>query len=125
MHPTQLQAHLAQFTGSATFTRHGLARSVLMTEGVIFLADAAGAHWLTDAIASYVHDPRSRREPFQVWQLSVDPQTRGGRLVMTDGNTDTSIIEQALDYTDFPLEEITLWLVADGRHRVLMLPSEY
>ncbi|MEI6862561.1 MAG: DUF6876 family protein [Verrucomicrobiota bacterium] len=30
-----------------------------------------------------------------------------------------------MDHTDFPLDEITLWLVASGNHRVLMLPSEY
>ena len=81
MHPTQLQAHLAQFTGSETFTRHGLARSLLMTEGVAFLAQHAQAHWLTDAIASYLHDPRAKREEFQVWQLSVDGTTRRAVLV--------------------------------------------
>jgi hypothetical protein len=125
MHPTQLQAHLAQFTGSETFTRHGLARSVLMTEGVVFLAQHAHAHWLTDAIASYLHDPRAKREEFQVWQLSVDTSTRRAVLSMTDGNSTKPIITQSLDHTDFPLDAITLWLVASGNHRVLMLPSEY
>ena len=125
MNPTNLQAQLAQFTGSRTFTRHGLARSMVMTEGVIFLADAASAHWLTDAIASYIHDPRSRREAFQVWHLVVDPSDRSAGLAMTDGNDPVPIVAQDIRYTDFPLNEITLWLVADGRYRVLMLPSEY
>ncbi|MFC7738341.1 DUF6876 family protein [Roseomonas sp. GCM10028921] len=43
---------MSQFTGSQTFTRHGIARSVLMTEGVMLLAEKAGAHWLTDIIVS-------------------------------------------------------------------------
>ena len=125
MHPTQLQAALAQFTGSETFTRHGLAQSVLMTEGVVFLAQHAQAHWLTDAIASNLHDARAKREEFQVWQLAVDGCTRRAVLSMTDGNSTKPIITQAIDHTDFPLDEITLWLVASGNHRVLMLPSEY
>ena len=125
MHPTQLAAQLAQFTGSETFTRHGLARSLLMTEGVVFLAQHAQAHWLTDAIASYLHDARAKREEFQVWQLAVDNCTRCAVLSMTDGNSTQPIITQALDYTDFPLREITLWLVSSGSHRVLMLPQEY
>ena len=125
MHPTQLITQLAQFTGSETFTRHGLARSVLMTEGVVFLAQHAQAHWLTTSIASYLHDARAKREEFQVWQLAVDGSTRRATLSMTDGNSTKPIITQAIDHTDFPLDAITLWLVASGNHRVLMLPSEY
>ena len=52
MHATELQAQLAHFTGSETFTRHALVSSVLLTEGVAFLAEHAIAHWLTDAIAN-------------------------------------------------------------------------
>lgn len=125
MHRTDLCNQLAHFTGSETFTRHGLARGLLMTEGVVFLAEAAAAHWLTDAIASHQHDPRARSEEFQAWKLTVNPDTRQATLMMTDGNGKDAIITQLIDYTDFPLEESTLWLVASGSHRVLMLPSEY
>jgi hypothetical protein len=44
---------------------------------------------------------------------------------MTDGNGSEPIITQRIDYTDFPLEQIDLWLVADGKNWVLMLPTEY
>lgn len=44
---------------------------------------------------------------------------------MTDGNSDTPIVTQAIDYTDFPLDEVTLWLVRGGPTWTLMLPSEY
>lgn len=125
MQSDQLRAQLAHFTGSETFTRHALVRTVLMTEGVRYLADTAGAHWLTDAIASYVLDDRARQESFQVWRLAVDPTTRKAILSMTDGNCDTPIITQEFDYTDFPLEVIDLWLVASGSTWVMMLPSEY
>lgn len=120
-----LAAQLAQFTGSTTFTRHGLVRSLLMTDGVVFLTDQAGAHWLVDAIASYQHETRARAEPFQAWSLVVDATTRSAALTMTDGNSSRPIIQQEIDYTDFPLAMSDLWAIADGDHRVLMLPSEY
>lgn len=125
MNSKELQSHLAHFIGSETVTRHGLVRSVLMTEGIAFLAQVAQAHWLTDAIASYVHDPRASAEGFQAWSLVVDPITRRGMLSMTDGNSDQLIITQELDYTDFPLDEIAIWMVAEGPRWVMMLPSEY
>lgn len=125
MDPHTLAAQLAQFTGSTAFIRHGLVRSLLMTEGIAFLADAAGTHWLTDAIASHQHEVRVRAEHFQAWSLVVNASTRSAVLTMTDGNSPTPIIRQEIDYTDFPLAEIALWAIAEEDHRVLMLPSEY
>ncbi len=120
-----LATQLAQFTGSTTFTRHGLVRYLLMTEGVAFLADRAAAHWLTDAIASYQHEALAQAEPFQAWSLMVDAATRSALLTMTEGNSPTPIIQQEIEWTDFPLSEIALWCIAERDHRVLMLPSEY
>jgi hypothetical protein len=125
MRSDQLRAQLAHFTGSETFTHHTLIRTVLMTEGVSYLADAAGAHWLTDAIASYVLDQRAQQETFQAWHLAVDPTTRKAILTMADGNSSKPIINQEFDYTDFPLDKFDLWLVASGSTWVMMLPSEY
>jgi len=96
-----------------------------MTEGVVFLAQAAGAHWLTDAIASYIHDARVREEEFQVWRLVVDANTRTGVITMTDGDRHDAIVTQVLDYIDFPLPEITVWLVREGARWIMLLPSEY
>jgi hypothetical protein len=122
---TTLEAQLAHFHGSTTRTRHALVPSVQMTEGVVFLAEAAGAHWLTDAIASYVHDTRACQEQFQVWRLVMDDSARTGVLTMTNGNSNLAIVTQVLDYTDFPLAEITLWLVREGTRWIMLLPSEY
>ena len=125
MHPAELRAQLAHFTGSSTFARHALIPRMLMTEGVVYLAQAAAAHWLTDAIGSYLLDARAQTEPFQVWRLTADACTARAQLQMTDGNGPAPIIAQQIDFTDFPLLEIELWLVADGEHWVLMLPTEY
>lgn len=124
MDSDNLRANLMQFTGSSEFTRHGLSRRVLMTEGVEYLANQAAAYWLTDAVVSYLPQPHVLREPFQVWTLKVDPQHHAV-LTMTDGNTNKPIVEQVIDYTDFPLSEIQLWLVGGGDTWTLMLPSEY
>jgi hypothetical protein len=125
MDANTLRAQLAQFTGSASFTRHALLRRMVMTEGVRWLADHAQAHWLTDAIASYQHEPPVKAEDFQVWRLSVHAETRSATLSMKNGNSDAEIVRQEISYTDFPLDEMTLWLIAQGEHVVLMLPSEY
>lgn len=119
------RAHLAQFTGSETFTRHSLLRRMVMTEGVVWLSAHAQSHWLTDAIASYQHEPQVKQEHFQAWCLRVNAQTQSVALSMTDGNSDAEIVRQEIDYTDFPLADITLWLIAQGAYLVLMLPSEY
>jgi len=125
MHAHILREQLAQFTGSETFTRHALLPRMIITEGVRWLADNAQSHWWTDVIASYQHLPHVSVEHFQAWRLSVDLTTHAAVITMTDGNSDTPMVQQLIDYTDFPLAEITLWLIAQGEHVVLMLPSEY
>ena len=70
---------------------------------------------LTDAIASYQHTDRVLSEHFQVWHLTVDAKTRSATLTMKDGNSDAAMITQAVEYTDFPLNDITLWLVRAGQ----------
>jgi hypothetical protein len=72
MSPDELRNALAGLTGSGTLTRHGLTRRVLMSQGVVFLAENAQAHWPTDLIVSHQADPSVRVEPFQVWTPTVD-----------------------------------------------------
>lgn len=112
---------LAQFTGSETFYRHNLMRNVVYTEGVQFLADKGGAYWLIDKIATLQMDPKVRAEAFQAWKLEVVDGK--ARLTCDDGNG-VFVYAEHIDYTDFPLSEITLWAV-QGEHRTIMLPSEY
>lgn len=108
---------LAGFHGGGDRYRHWLGGTY--TAGVKYLADKAGAYWLVDAVFSHQGNPLVRREPFQVWVLTVVP----GRAVleMNDGNTERAIVRQAVEFTDFPLDRIELYLT----DRVLMLPGEY
>ena len=59
-----------------------------MTQGVVFLGRSkrrlTGS---TDLIAAHQADPRVRSEPFQVWTLSVEAETRNAVAAMTDGNS--------------------------------------
>jgi hypothetical protein len=103
MCPSSLQAQLMHFHGSATRTRHAVVPSVLMTEGVVFLAQAAGDHWLTDVIASYVHALRARKEHFQVWRLAVDTSTRTGVITMRLEQCCSSRMSPCLSRRQLPL----------------------
>ena len=113
--PDQLRA----FTGSAFVYRHRLVRKIVYTEGVSYVAMAGGAHWLIDEIAFNQANPTVAAEGFQVWRLVVAAD-RTATLRCGDGN-DRVVFKKALDYTDFPLDEICLYLI----HNTILLPSEY
>ena len=127
MNSQSLEAGLAQFTGTENYTRHALMRDLLMTDGVVFLADNAGAHWLTDIVGSHLMTNKTLRgEEFQCWTL--EKTGTAARVFATDGN-DTTIVSQDIEYTDFPLAEIKLFCNKatefGPKAWVLMLPSEY
>ena len=119
-----IKANLAQFCGSENYYRSSF-KHVVYTDGVKYLADAAGAYWLIDAIASHQRPPVSH-EAFQVWRFTVTDQR--GLLVADDGNG-RQIARQEIDYTDFCLPEIKLYLVTGSLNgklvQTLMLPGEY
>lgn len=113
-----LKLELKQFSGGCEFYRNPLYKDYVYTEGVRHLAERAGAYWLMDYILSYQLDPKLVVQPFQVWKLVV--QDDSGTVTIEDGN-DNKIATLSLNYTDFPLDEITLWLI----DKTLLLPSEY
>ncbi len=111
---------LAQFTGSQNFYRHSLVREVLYTEGVEYVADAAGAHWLLDEIAlAQRHIISVKREDFQVWDLTVNAD-QTALLTCGDGNG-LVVYSKPIPFTDFPVPGIRFYY-ADW---VIHLPSEY
>lgn len=122
---TKLNASdLDQFSGTENWYRHAINRRVTFTDGMKFLADKAGAYWLLDEIALAQSRPRLKGEGFQVWRLKLDG--KGCMLTADDGN-DNVLLTKAIEFTDFPLDELKLY-VADGgpdNTRVIMLPGEY
>jgi hypothetical protein len=117
---TLSKSDLAQFTGSENWYRHGINRNVSYTDGAQHVAEHGGAHWLLDEIA--IIQPYNKRvgaEEFQVWKLAVQPD-RSATLTCDDGNGNV-VFTKKIEYTDFPLDEITLYFA----NNVIHLPSEY
>lgn len=106
---------------------------VVMTDGAKYVADECGAYWLMTLIGAAQLKSEVGREPFQCWTLKKTGPT-SATLKATDGGADEDaegnaiykiLVDEVLDYTDFPLDEITLW-VEDGENvKVILLPSEH
>lgn len=124
------ESDLAQFTGTASYYKHGFGNSVLtnlvLTDGAKHVADEGKAWWLIDAIASHqtnnlLDDPMLR--DMQFWKLQVNDDRSAVLICERDAND--VALTQDIPFTDFPLKEIRFYLVRSERYRVLMLPSEY
>ncbi|RXG91628.1 DUF6876 family protein [Bradyrhizobium zhanjiangense] len=116
-------ADLQQFTGgTGHWYRHNLVRGITYTDGVKYMAERAGAYWLIDEIAlAQIGEPRVKAEPFQAWKLRVADSK--ATLTCDDGNGNI-VFSKAIDFTDFPLDQIDIW-VEEGDGRVILLPCEH
>jgi hypothetical protein len=110
---------LRQFTGTCHWYRHGLMRNITFTDGVMYVAETAGAHWLIDKVATNQLEPRIRAEDWQSWKLKVN-EDQTATLTCDDGNGNV-LHSERLDWTDFPLDQIELWVEGN----VILLPSEH
>ncbi|NHO57761.1 hypothetical protein GOB86_11980 [Acetobacter lambici] len=101
---------------------------LILTDGAAYLAHN-GAAWLLDIVASARLVPAVRRAEFECWMLRVDLIKQCAEVVCTDGNGEREaniLYRQRLEYTDFPLAELRLYVVADSDPgKVVMLTSEY
>ena len=116
--PTELLSNLAQFTGTDKHYYHPLFRKYRYTDGVRYLAKNTEGYWLLEFIFGHQSNVKIRKTPFQVWKLVKDGDK--ATITIEDGNNNL-VKTFKLNYTSFPLEEYTLWMI-DG---VLLLMSEY
>ncbi len=117
---SELQNELMGFFGTFTYHPHRIGNlKINLTDGCEYLREEARAFWLFDAILSHQTSTKVRREQFQVWKLKKQPDDNW-LLSCEDGNKNI-VTEQKIEFSDFPLDEIIIWLV-DG---VAMLPTEY
>lgn len=93
----------------------------MITDGVKYLADTAGAYWLLDAAASYLVELGT-----EDWFVLVRLVTTDGSAVLTleDGNGGIRA-QQQIPFTDFPIQQQLIYAVWDSQQWVMMLPSEY
>lgn len=112
-------ANLSMFTGTEKYYR--VNPCTVLTDGTKYLADAAGAYWLMDAITSYLPQFTGKQD-FIVARL-----VRSGcsaQLTLEDGNGG-ALDQQHIPFTDFPMASIQLYACWGGDFWVLMLCSEY
>lgn len=115
--PTRFNEELLQFTGSENLYQT-LIPGVRYTDGVKYVADQCQSYWLIDLIASYQRPMFVAENRYQVWILAN--RENSATIICEDGN-DNEICRQTIGFTDFPLDEFTLWCT-DG---VILLPGEY
>lgn len=108
---------LPNFYGTEQYHQwSAICRNFVLTDGAKYIADECGAYWLMDLIASYVQSYKS--EGFAVVKFD-------GKAVTIDDGNDNVLAEQVIEFTDFPLDEITLYVVISNDLWVIMLTSEY
>jgi len=132
MTQTLKKEDLQQFYGDDIRYRHSLSRHVIYTPGVKYLVDAGEAHWLIDAIASYlmpsymgpVIAEDARVKSLHFWRLTV----AADNSALLEARVDSPckpFVRQEIEFTDFPLESADIWAGFNGEHWTLYLPSEH
>ena len=120
MTPQELEQQLHYFTGSSAY--YPLYPQLKLTDGTKFLCEQAKCFWLMDAVASHLGSYRD--EDFVVAKFLRAKASNGWILRLEDGN-DEVLADQIIEYSDFPLDEITLYVEFDGTNHVILLPSEH
>lgn len=118
--PEEIQRRLGGFTGTENYYKF---HTLKLTDGVKWLAEVCECYWLLDIIFSIARFERKLRgQEFVVCKIRVIRLAHSTKAVFTadDGNNNI-LYRQNIPFTDFPLDEIKLYLV-DG---VILLPSEY
>ena len=125
MDKDQLLDELRTFYGTESYYRTG--PGLLLTDGVKFLADNAHCYWLLDMVWSYLPVLRKSRDTFFVVVLTKEGVLDPGAIftIQDDIPPNQTYAQQAIEYADFPLDEIVLYLSATEGEFVLMLRSEY
>ena len=119
-----IEEGLRNFSGSEQVYKFNLLfPNVLMTDGVRWLANKAECYWLLEMIASHI---RAIKDDYMaVCRLKV--QGRTAVFTMDNGNagSDNVFVTQTIEYTDFPLDEIKLYVKEDADDKwIILLPSE-
>jgi hypothetical protein len=105
-------------------------RAFIVTNGVKYFADEAAAHWLLDVVASYIPKIARIYDSFFVPMIQVNETHEGifkiSREIPDGENMKKKIVvKQNIQYVDLPVGEYKFFLCRNGKHFVMMCPSEY
>lgn len=120
----RIEAGLAHCTGGDELIRHFI-RPIVYTEGMLFLAEQAGAFWLLDVIASHQHRPKIRHnqrlQEFQLWRIVVNPKDSTAVVTCHEDSDQPAVVRQRIPYTDFPLDRFECYV----ENNTILLKSEH
>jgi hypothetical protein len=135
----RVQQIINHSTGTYRYQRISpMLRSLVVTDGVAEVFEAAGAFWLGDIVMSLFFNKKIKRqiqraqaeEDYLVCKLKVDVEEGKGEFTMRRMDEKEIIYKQKISYTDFPLEEFEMWLDVYSHQngeepiKILFLPSE-
>jgi hypothetical protein len=129
LNANELQNGLAGFYGTDGYHKLTIFPGFVGTDGVAYLAKNAECFWLIDeiAISNKTVPAVKKLEDIQFWRLTVN---NGKGVLVCCEDEGKPVYEKEIEYTDFPLPEIRIWVALagdpDGKmFKVMMLPSEY
>ncbi len=131
---TQSQSiDLSRFIGTTSYYRYSrIFPWLLLTDGTMYLGEAAKAFWLFDVIADNMQRPiiklHHELQTLQFWRLRLTTNQMG--VLSCEWDRDEVIFEEEIDCIDFPLSEVRIFVQryreVEGRWLwVAHLPSEY
>lgn len=122
--PEQIKQELSTFTGTENYHRiNRMMPSVLGTDGAMRMAELCEAFWLLDVIASHMPSVPDD-ESFCVALLEKAGEE--WRFTLVDDVPANSVYaSQTIEFSDFPLDEIKLYVGRQDQYWVILLPSEY
>jgi hypothetical protein len=115
----ELQLQLRQFTGTENYHRYH--SQTVFTDGALYLAEQARCFWLMDVFASHLCEISTDHG---MACLKLKRVGEGATVLIDDGD-ENILAKQLIEYTNFPLNEITLFACWSNEYWVIMLTSEY
>lgn len=135
---SELKSNLIKFTGTTQYYKYSqLFPDFWLTDGTHYLAQEAESFWLFDLIASHQLNPmikgNQKLQQIQLWHLQAN-NSDNKVVIWVEEDKDQIVYQEKLDYTDFPLDQVTLYLqphylpcpnTNSKRVWICHLPSEY
>lgn len=116
-----VQDYILQCNGTENYYKHPFSK-VVYSDGVKFVAETCGAHWLIDLILSHQTNAKVRAQEFQVWSLDRAGVASSKFIAICEDGNGNVVTRQVIDYTDFPAALFPIkFYVENG---VLYLPAE-